>query len=210
MLELPQAARVQIVALQQDLVTPRMLTLVDEVYTIGRIPSCHIVVRHPLTSRLHARIVRQGPRYVLADAGSANGTYINGRRIGEGHLLNHDDQIGLGMVLPALRFVDPESTLKSGSALHLDERSMQFVIDKIPLVLSPMQFRLLRHLYQHAGDVCSRESCAQAIWGRDYDPGMDAGALDQALSSLRRALRKAAPNLELIETRRDLGYVLKV
>ena len=71
-----------------------------------------------------------------------------------------------------------------------------------------MQFRLLRQLFQHAGDVCSRESCAQAMWGRDYEPGMDASALDQAVSSLRRALRKANPEAKLIETRRDLGYVL--
>lgn len=209
MLESPfQTAQVQIVAILRELVTPRELVLVDEIYTIGRTPSCHVVIRHPLASRLHARIERQGARYVLADAGSANGTYVNGRRIGEGHLLNHDDEIGLGMVTAALRFIDPDSTLRPGGALQFDERSMQFLLDSIPLTLSPMQFRLLRHLHQHAGDVCSRESCAQAIWGRDYDPGMDAGALDQAFSSLRRALRKASPDADLIETRRDLGYVL--
>lgn len=210
MLELSsQTPHVQIVAIQPDLVTPRELALVDEIYTLGRIPSCHIVIRHPLTSRLHARIERQGPRFILADAGSANGTYINGRRITEGHLLNHDDVIGLGMIAPVLRFIDPDSTLRPKPALQFDERSMRFLLDQVPIILSPMQLRLLRYLYQHAGDVCSRESCAQAIWGRDYDPGMDAGALDQAFSSLRRALRKASPAMDLIETRRDLGYVLK-
>lgn len=205
-----QLLNVQIVALQQAIVTPHEITLSEEIYTIGRIPSCNIVVRHPLTSRLHARIERQGPRYILADMGSANGTYINGKRIVEGHLLQHDDVISLGMLAGMLRFVDPDSTLRSASVLQYDERTMQFMLGGSALQISPMQFRLLRYLYQHAGDVCSRESCAQAIWGHDYDPGMDASALDQAFSSLRRTLRQAAPNANLIETRRDLGYVLKL
>lgn len=199
---------VQLVALEPELVTPAELVLGDEVYTLGRIATCSITVRHPLTSRLHARIERHGPRYVLADAGSANGTFVNAKRIADGHLLTHDDVISLGTLIPMLRFVDPDSTMRPGGALQYDERGMQFVLGSAPVELSPMQFRLLRHLYRHAGDVCSRESCAQAIWGRDYDPGMDAGALDQALSSLRRALRQAGAEKNLIETRRDLGYVL--
>lgn len=205
-----QTLNVQLIALQREIITPHEIALTDEIYTIGRIASCTIVVRHPLTSRLHARIERQGPRYMLADAGSANGTYINGKRIVDGHLLQHDDEIGLGMLAGMLRFVDPDSTLRSGSVLQYDDRTMQFTLGGSGLQLSPMQFRLLRYLYQHAGDVCSRESCAQAIWGRDYDPGMDASALDQALSSLRRTLRQASPDATLIETRRDLGYVLKL
>lgn len=205
-----QMQDVRLVAVQEEIVTPREITLTDEIYTIGRISSCNIVVRHPLTSRLHARIERQGPRYMLADAGSANGTYVNGKRIVDGHLLQHDDVIGLGQLAGILRFIDPDSTLRSSSVLQYDERTMQFMLGGGALQLSPMQFRLLRYLYRHAGDICSRESCAQAIWGRDYDPGMDASALDQAISSLRRTLRRASTEANLIETRRDLGYVLNL
>lgn len=205
-----QLTEVQLVALQPALVTPNELTLTADRYTLGRIAACNIVVRHPLTSRLHARIERQGPRYLLADAGSVNGTFVNGRRIADHHLLANDDMIALGVLTPMLRFIDPDATICPGDMLTYDERGMQFLIDDIAIALSPMQFRLLRHLHKHAGDVCSRESCAQAMWGRDYDPGMDAGALDQAVSSLRRALRQVAPDANLIETRRDLGYLLRL
>ena len=49
-----------------------------------------------------------------------------------------------------------------------------FFLDQQPLELTAAQFRLLSHLYQNVGNLCTRESCAAAIWGRDYDPGMDA------------------------------------
>ena len=54
---------------------------------------------------------------------------------------------------------------------------MRFSLDQQPIELTAAQFRLLTHLYQNAGNLCTRESCAAAIWGRDYDPGMDAAAL---------------------------------
>jgi DNA-binding response OmpR family regulator len=85
---------------------------------------------------------------------------------------------------------------------------MTFILNKKPLDLTPAQFRLLHYLYQHAGEVCTRETCAQAIWGRDYDPGLDADALDRAMSNLRGQLRQVDPDSDLIETRRGLGYLL--
>lgn len=198
----------QLVALAADLVTPQSFELVGEVCTLGRAEGCSILVQHPLVSRLHARIERGGPRYILADAGSANGTFVNGQRLRGHHTLSDDDMIGLGSTRPLLRFVDPDPTLMAEGQLRYDEPSMSFWYGDQPLTLTPMQFRLLHYLFQHAGEICTRESCAQAIWGRDYDPGMDAGALDQALNSLRRALRSASPAADLIETRRGLGYVL--
>lgn len=200
----------RIVALQPDLVAPPLVYLEAEVCTIGRAAGCSCLIRHPLVSRLHARVERQGARYLLADAGSANGTYVNGARILGSYLLSHDDQIGLGASRPLLHFIDPDSTLQAAGVLRYDERTMYFWLSGVRLDLSPMQFRLLHHLYQHAGDVCSRESCAMAMWGRDYDAGMDAGALDQAMNSLRVVLGQANPSTGLIKTRRGLGYVLEL
>ncbi|MBC7879538.1 MAG: FHA domain-containing protein [Anaerolineales bacterium] len=49
-------------------------------------------------SRLHAVIKRDGARIVFMDLGSANGTYINGKRLAPNaeQLLNHGDIIALG------------------------------------------------------------------------------------------------------------------
>ncbi len=49
-------------------------------------------------SRLHAVVKRDGPRIVLMDLGSANGTYINGKRLTTNieQTLNHGDIVALG------------------------------------------------------------------------------------------------------------------
>ncbi|MDR0220842.1 MAG: FHA domain-containing protein, partial [Lachnospiraceae bacterium] len=52
----------------------------DEI-TIGRGEECHIQLAHVSVSRLHARITNNNGRYYIADAGSKNGVFVNGRRI---------------------------------------------------------------------------------------------------------------------------------
>lgn len=197
----------RIVGIQDD-VEPGEYVLREDVCTLGRSSMCHVVVRRPIISRLHARIERDGPRYFLQDAGSANGTFVNSRRIYERHLLSDRDMIGLGGPTALIRFRDPDPTLIPSFRLTFSEPAMTFFLKQKPLDLTPAQFRLLHHLFQHAGEVCTREGCAQAIWGRDYDPGLDADALDRAMSNLRGQLRTADPEADLIETRRGLGYVL--
>lgn len=200
----------QVLALDEQIVTPKMVYLDAEICTLGRAEGCQILVRHPLVSRLHARIERNGPRYVIADAGSVNGTYVNGRRLTDQQLLTHDDTIGLGSARPVLRFIDPDPTHVAAGQLIFDEKAMVFLLGTQPVDLTPNQFKLLHFLFQNAGEVCTRESCAQAIWGREYAPGMDSGAFDQTMTSLRGALRavNAQAAAELIETKRGLGYVL--
>ncbi len=193
---------------QEDIVQPAKFYLMNDVSTIGRSPQCDIVVESKIVSRLHARVERNGPRYLLYDNHSANGTFVNGRRVREPYVLQDEDQIGLSKPAPLLFFVDADPTDFISGQLRYDERSMTFFLNKKPLELTPAQFRLLFHLYQHAGDVCTRESCAEALWGRDYDPGMDAEALDQAISKLRHKLREIRPEADMLKTVRGLGYVL--
>lgn len=203
----PQVAH--LIALHED-VQPSESTLEADVYTLGRSLLCQIVVQRSTVSRLHAKIERDGPRYLLVDAGSANGTFVNGHRLHAPHVLSDRDLIGLGATTALLRFLDPDPTVIPSARLRYDERSMTFTLDNQPLTLTPAQFRLLHHLYQFAGEVCTRESCAEALWGRDYDPGLDADALDRAFSSLRSQLRRKDAAADLIETRRGLGYVLNL
>ncbi|MFF0491277.1 ATP-binding cassette domain-containing protein [Nocardia sp. NPDC004068] len=48
--------------------------------TIGRTSDNQIVVNDPLASRKHARLVKAAEGLVIEDVGSANGTFVNGRR----------------------------------------------------------------------------------------------------------------------------------
>jgi hypothetical protein len=193
---------------KEDLVQPGKFILVNDICTIGRSSQCDVVIQAKTVSRLHAKVERNGLRYVLYDMHSANGTFVNGRRLRETHLLADNDEIGLGQATPLLFFVDADPTEFISSQLRYEAPSMTFFLNDKPLDLTPAQFRLLSHLYQHAGDLCTRESCAEALWGREYDPGLDAEALDRAVSNLRRKLREFGLEVELIKTARGLGYIL--
>jgi len=203
------SAVARMIALHDD-VEPHEYALDAGICTIGRSPICRIVVARSVVSRLHARIARDGLRYVLSDAGSANGTFINGRKIAEPYILKDRDLIGLGAAHDLLRFVDPDPTFIPSGRLAYDQPAMTFLFDGQPLDLSPAQHRLLLHLYRNIGSLCTRESCAQALWGPQHAPGADADALDRAISKLRQKLHRLDRDAALIETRRGRGYVLSV
>jgi hypothetical protein len=81
----------------------RDVLLTRPVLTIGRAEACDLgLFGDPTIDRLHARILRQGDRYLIADAGSATGTYVNDVRIGEPTPLRSGDLIRVGKAL--LRF----------------------------------------------------------------------------------------------------------
>lgn len=58
---------------------------------IGRHPSCHVLFPKDvaIVSRRHAQIVREGNRFKLIDQ-SANGTFVNGKRVKEVYLKDGD------------------------------------------------------------------------------------------------------------------------
>lgn len=63
----------------------------DSEISIGRHPSCQVKFPKDLAiiSRTHAHIVREGNRFKLNDQ-SANGTFVNGRRVTEAYLKSGD------------------------------------------------------------------------------------------------------------------------
>jgi hypothetical protein len=77
-------------------------------FTIGRVsegqpimPDVDLSPYHAYAagvSRLHAVIKRDGDRIIFVDLGSANGTYINGKRLNPNveQVINHGDIIALG------------------------------------------------------------------------------------------------------------------
>ncbi len=64
--------------------------------TIGRDPACDIALGDAAASKTHAVIMTVGLDHVLQDAGSRNGTVVNGTRITETHVLQNEDVIEIG------------------------------------------------------------------------------------------------------------------
>ncbi len=66
-----------------------------EIVSIGRARDNDVVIDNRAVSRSHARIRREGEQYVLIDLESANGVFVNGKRITK-TVLQHDDVITIG------------------------------------------------------------------------------------------------------------------
>ena len=66
--------------------------------TIGRAPDNTLVVDDGRVSRQHARIEHEGGQWRIKDAGSHNGTFVNGARV-HAHALHNGDKIVVGSTL---------------------------------------------------------------------------------------------------------------
>ena len=91
--------------------------------SFGRSRGCTIHIDSESVSRTHARLRRNGFSLTLEDAGSRNGTWLNGDKISQPRSVVSGDEIRVGpatalvsMVLPAGRSVTV------GSTSHLEER----------------------------------------------------------------------------------------
>ena len=70
--------------------------------------------------------------------------------------------------------------------------------------LTPLEFRLLAALTEHAGQVLSREQLLDLVWGSTYDVTDD--QVKTYIGYLRRKIGDDAMDSQLIETVRGFGY----
>lgn len=76
--------RVQMLALER--VDGTRIAIADGL-TVGRSDECAVVVRDPRASRRHARIVAEDAGWVVEDAGSSNGTFVDGAQVRRARLV---------------------------------------------------------------------------------------------------------------------------
>jgi pSer/pThr/pTyr-binding forkhead associated (FHA) protein len=81
----------------------RPIPLMSGVNVIGRAPDAAIQIDSPGLSRYHARVHVAGSEVTLEDAGSKNGTLLNGTRITTAAPLADGDEIRLGAVTLTFR-----------------------------------------------------------------------------------------------------------
>lgn len=80
------------------------IPLTSEQLTIGRSAGNDLVLADPEVSRRHVRVIRRADGFAVEDAGSTNGTFVNGQRISHLTLLQDGDTIDLGDTV-RLRFM---------------------------------------------------------------------------------------------------------
>jgi predicted component of type VI protein secretion system len=67
--------------------------LVKPATVVGRDPGVDIVIDNLGVSRSHCQFIKRGGGFVVQDMNSANGTYVNGKKVGEKELADNDQVV---------------------------------------------------------------------------------------------------------------------
>ena len=73
-----------------------------------------------------------------------------------------------------------------------------------PLTLSPREFRILRHLATHRGEVVTRDDLLDAVWGYSRSPLTR--TVDMHMANLRKKLEENPAEPQYLITHYGLGY----
>ncbi len=163
----------------------RQFPLADQPIVLGRSEKCAVYIADARASRRHAQIAWDGETSTLSDLGSANGTFLNGRRIAAPEPLRDGDEITVASAV--LTFHDPESTLRAANfpRLIVDAKTGEIWVNRKPVSLSPKEQALFDLLYQNAGAPIGKQQIAQAVW-----PEYEAAVYDYQIESLVKRLRE--------------------
>jgi hypothetical protein len=84
----------------------------------------------------------------------------------------------------------------------LDEEACELLVDGERVGLTPLEFGVMRYLYEHEGEVVKRFALLEDVWGYEsYVSGSN--VVDSKIRALRRKLGEHAP---MIETVSGMGY----
>jgi pSer/pThr/pTyr-binding forkhead associated (FHA) protein len=186
--------------------------------TVGRDSTNDIVIEHKLASRRHARFEKAEVGFYIRDLDSTNGTFVNGQRIEGAHLLRNNDEVWIGDTVIVFR--DPEATMKGTpppvarhrvlepqEELRVDTKAKEVTLrgQVLDPPLTAKEFQLLDLLYQHKGEVLSKEQIAKGVW--DYEV-YDYNAIDALVYRLRHRIEADPSNPKYLVTVRGFGYKL--
>jgi hypothetical protein len=87
---------------------------------IGRSSGCHLVLDDGLVSRRHAQIVVTEDRAVVEDFGSANGVFVNGRRVAGSEPLKSGDELTVGKQMFLVRSVARPPVTKAAERFNAE------------------------------------------------------------------------------------------
>jgi DNA-binding response OmpR family regulator len=92
-------------------------------------------------------------------------------------------------------------------AVCIDFTKREVTVRGGPVSLTPLEFRLLAVLTEHAGQVLSRQQLIDLVWGRNYESSGDPVKI--YIGYLRRKIEADHKAPELVETVRGFGYRYK-
>ena len=180
---------------------------------IGRSADCTINIPVRWISRKHAALRYRGRQFLLEDAGSKNGVFLNGQRVIKPRPLADGDIIQLAPGLELI-YVDSEATAplpgQRGMGVYVDREERQVYVhgQLINPPLSNQQYELLLLLSQQPGKVYSRAEVIEAAWPGESAEGVTDDAIDALVRRLRQRLAEIDAEYNFIVTVRGYGFRL--
>jgi hypothetical protein len=180
---------------------------------IGRSSDCQVSLPVRWISRHHATLNYQNRQFVLADAGSKNGVFVNGQRVAKPRALTDGDVVQLAPGLELI-YVDSEATAplpgRGAIGLMIDESERQVYVygQELTPALSQQQYELLTLLNRQPGKVYSRMEVIEAAWPGEAAEGVTDDAIDALVRRLRQRLAEIEPEHNFVVTVRGYGFRL--
>lgn len=82
----------------------------------------------------------------------------------------------------------------------VDPRTRQVSVDGVPVNLTPLEYRLVSHMFMNRGRIVSQSELSEALYTHDSE--RDSNAIEAVMGRLRRKIKA-----NVIETRRGFGYI---
>lgn len=128
--------------IEDDQANRTVVPLARDEYSIGRGEDNTVRLTERNISRRHARLARDAERWVVFDAGSYNGCYVNGARVNQRQELAHGDLVQLGdyrleLVDEALEHAAPAFDSKSTLPAAPRSQALLGQPDRLVMLVGP-------------------------------------------------------------------------
>jgi hypothetical protein len=143
-----------------------VISLRDEVTTVGRGQGVDIRLDDPSVSRLHAELVRRGPYVYVVDLGlSRNGTRVNGRPIAR-RVLDEGDVLSFGVARCRIggipqEEITAEAELRRSAVPELTRRELDVLTSLCRPALSDEAFAMPATAHEIAVDLVVTEAAVK-------------------------------------------------
>jgi DNA-binding response OmpR family regulator len=155
------------------------------------------------------RQARVGTRILMLTARDATPDVVHGLDCGVDDYLSKP--FAFGVLLARLRALARRIPTTALPVLEVGDLALDPAAHRVtragaPVKLSTKEFSLLHFLMRRAGQIVSRRTLIEAVWG--YDSSIESNTLD-AFIHLLRAKIDMNPQVKLIHTVRGVGYCVR-
>ena len=194
----------------------------QEQIRIGRDSDADFIIQSPFISRKHAEITQDGDNFSLRDAGSKNGTFVNGVRITEKPVtLKAGDVISFS---PEIKYLYSESeTLETQSVIIptgtygivIDDKTEDVYIDGIMLKpkLGHNEYLFIKKLTEEPDRIHTYDELTKYIYpetddGDPYVVSIYMKYIQTIKNDIQKKIRKSGISRGVIKSRTNEGYYL--